>query len=61
MPRNASDRMPRRACQRGVGNLYDESMRSVDVSNQAPGTRLVARLHVDLCRLASAICPGSAA
>ncbi|MFB9367877.1 putative leader peptide [Kitasatospora sp. NPDC001664] len=36
-------------------------MRSVDVSNQAQGTRLVARLHVDLCRLASAICPGPAA
>ncbi|MER7258184.1 putative leader peptide [Streptomyces rubiginosohelvolus] len=28
-----------------------------DVSNKTPGTLLVARLHVDLCRLASAICP----
>ncbi|MFE7564286.1 putative leader peptide [Kitasatospora sp. NPDC057500] len=36
-------------------------MRSVDVSAQAPGTRLVARLHIDLCRLASAICPGTPA
>ena len=27
-----------------------------DVSDKAPGTLLVARLHVDLCRLASAIC-----
>jgi hypothetical protein len=31
-------------------------MRSFDMSLCAPGTRLVARLHVDLCRLASAIC-----
>ncbi|MEZ0068422.1 hypothetical protein ABIA32_004447 [Streptacidiphilus sp. MAP12-20] len=31
-------------------------MRSVDMSTHAPGIRLVARLHVDLCRLASAIC-----
>ncbi|CAH9415467.1 putative leader peptide [Streptomyces globisporus] len=30
-----------------------------DVSNKTPGTLLVARLHVDLCRLASAICPSS--
>nr|WSW71685.1 hypothetical protein OG461_24000 [Streptomyces sp. NBC_00995] len=27
-----------------------------DVSDKTPGTLLVARLHVDLCRLASAIC-----
>ncbi|MFD7130339.1 putative leader peptide [Streptomyces sp. NPDC059894] len=27
-----------------------------DVSDRTPGTLLVARLHVDLCRLASAIC-----
>ncbi|WP_332871930.1 putative leader peptide [Streptomyces triticisoli] len=27
-----------------------------DVSDQTPGTLLVARLHVDLCRLNSAIC-----
>ncbi|MFC7218490.1 putative leader peptide [Streptomyces polyrhachis] len=26
--------------------------------DRAPGSLLVARLHVDLCRLASAICPG---
>jgi hypothetical protein len=31
-------------------------MRSLDVSTPAAGIRLVARLHVDLCRLASAIC-----
>ncbi|MEU8678424.1 putative leader peptide [Streptomyces sp. NPDC048560] len=29
-----------------------------DVSDKTPGTMLVARLHVDLCRLSSAICPG---
>ncbi|MER5176900.1 putative leader peptide [Streptomyces sp. NPDC002896] len=29
----------------------------IDVSDKAPGMLLVARLHVDLCRLASAICP----
>ncbi|MEU8619230.1 putative leader peptide [Streptomyces sp. NPDC048623] len=29
-----------------------------DVSEETPGTPLlVARLHVDLCRLASAMCP----
>lgn len=27
-----------------------------DVNHTAPGTLLVARLHVDLCRLSSAIC-----
>ncbi|MDT0397442.1 MULTISPECIES: putative leader peptide [Streptomyces] len=27
-----------------------------DVSETTPGTLLVARLHVDLCRLNSAIC-----
>ncbi|MFF1838895.1 putative leader peptide [Streptomyces sp. NPDC058231] len=27
-----------------------------DVSDKAPGMLLVARLHVDLCRLSSAIC-----
>ncbi|MEU9342887.1 putative leader peptide [Streptomyces sp. NPDC048278] len=27
-----------------------------DVSERAPGSMLVARLHVDLCRLNSAIC-----
>ncbi|MET9874528.1 MULTISPECIES: putative leader peptide [Actinacidiphila] len=32
-------------------------MVSLDVSDKAPGTLLVARLHVDLCRLASAACP----
>ncbi|MEU1617892.1 putative leader peptide [Streptomyces sp. NPDC008238] len=32
-------------------------MVSHDVSDKAPGTLLVARLHVDLCRLASAACP----
>ncbi|MET8680465.1 putative leader peptide [Streptomyces sp. NPDC004647] len=28
-----------------------------DVSEKTPGMLLVARLHVDLCRLASAMCP----
>jgi hypothetical protein len=28
-----------------------------DVSDKAQSTLLVARLHVDLCRLASAACP----
>ncbi|MEU6342320.1 putative leader peptide [Streptomyces sp. NPDC058691] len=28
-----------------------------DVSDKAPGTLLVARLYVDLCRLAGAACP----
>ncbi|MGW3662859.1 putative leader peptide [Streptomyces sp. NPDC005141] len=31
-------------------------MVSHDVSEKTPGTLLVARLHVDLCRLQSAIC-----
>ncbi len=41
------------------GNRYDEPMVVPDVSafEKAPGSVLVARLHVDLCRLASAICP----
>ncbi|WP_309550539.1 putative leader peptide [Streptomyces antimicrobicus] len=35
-------------------------MVSHDVSNETPSrTLLVARLHVDLCRLASAICPAA--
>jgi hypothetical protein len=33
-------------------------MVSYDVSDKTPGMMLVARLHVDLCRLASAACPG---
>jgi hypothetical protein len=33
-------------------------MVSYDVSDKTPGMLLVARLHVDLCRLASAACPG---
>jgi hypothetical protein len=28
-----------------------------DVSEKTPGTLLVARLHVDLCRHHSALCP----
>ncbi|MEU3523266.1 putative leader peptide [Streptomyces sp. NPDC038707] len=28
----------------------------LDVGGKAPGTLLVARLHVDLCRLNSALC-----
>jgi DNA-binding LacI/PurR family transcriptional regulator len=39
-----------------TGNRYDEPMVSHDVSEKTPGALLVARLHVDLCRLASAIC-----
>ncbi|HEY5832382.1 putative leader peptide [Streptomyces sp.] len=30
----------------------------LDVSDKTPGTLLVARLHVDLCRRTSAACPG---
>ncbi|WP_010470116.1 MULTISPECIES: putative leader peptide [Streptomyces] len=34
----------------------------LDVSEKTPGPALlVARLHVDLCRLASAMCPRAAA
>lgn len=40
----------------GPGNRYDERMVLNDVSDEIPGTLLVARLHVDLCRLNSAIC-----
>ncbi|WUX72035.1 hypothetical protein OG627_22560 [Streptomyces sp. NBC_01429] len=40
-----------------TGNRYDDRMVSHDVSDKTPSTPLlVARLHVDLCRLASAIC-----
>ena len=39
-----------------TGNRYDEPMVLNDVSEKAPSILLVARLHVDLCRLASAIC-----
>ena len=43
------------------GNRYDEPMvvHGVSASESTPGTGtlLVGRLHVDLCRLASAICP----
>ncbi|WP_323378205.1 putative leader peptide [Streptomyces smaragdinus] len=28
-----------------------------DGTKETPGSLLVARLHVDLCRLASAMCP----
>ncbi|MBV9025774.1 MAG: hypothetical protein JO362_18710 [Streptomycetaceae bacterium] len=31
-----------------------------DVSEKTPGILLVARLHVDLCRLASAMCTPAA-
>ncbi len=41
------------------GNRYDDPMVLHDVSDKTPGMLLVARLHVDLCRLASAICPDS--
>ncbi|WEH33656.1 hypothetical protein PZB75_09885 [Streptomyces sp. AM 4-1-1] len=39
-----------------AGNRYDERMVPHDVSDRTPGTLLVARLHVDLCRLSSAMC-----
>ncbi|TXS69364.1 hypothetical protein EAO76_25215 [Streptomyces sp. sk2.1] len=39
-----------------TGNRYDERMVLHDVSDKTPGMLLVARLHVDLCRLSSAIC-----
>ena len=39
------------------GNRYDDPMVLFDVSEKAPGTLLVARLHVDLCRRTSAACP----
>ncbi|PZT71985.1 hypothetical protein DNK56_05945 [Streptomyces sp. AC1-42W] len=39
-----------------TGNRYDDRMVPHDVSDKTPGSLLVARLHVDLCRLASAIC-----
>jgi hypothetical protein len=32
-------------------------MVSIDVSEMTPGPLLVARLHVDLCRLDSTLCP----
>jgi hypothetical protein len=38
------------------GNRYDASMVSIDVRTEPPSLLLVARLHVDLCRLASAMC-----
>ncbi|ATW48707.1 hypothetical protein CGZ69_13090 [Streptomyces peucetius subsp. caesius ATCC 27952] len=40
-----------------TGNRYDDRMVLPDVSDKTPSTLLlVARLHVDLCRLASAMC-----
>lgn len=39
-----------------TGNRYDDPMVLNDVSEKARGIVLVARLHVDLCRLNSAIC-----
>jgi len=39
-----------------TGNRYHDRMVIHDVSDKTPGMLLVARLHVDLCRLASAIC-----
>jgi hypothetical protein len=39
-----------------AGNRYDEPMVVHDVSaSKTPGAMLVGRLHVDLCRLASAL------
>lgn len=47
----------------GSGNRYDEPMvvHDVNASLKTPGMLLVGRLHVDLCRLASAICRRAAA
>ncbi len=44
-----------------TGNRYDEPMVDEDVTRKPPGRQvlLVARLHVDLCRLASAACPAA--
>ncbi|XLE00897.1 hypothetical protein QBL21_28770 [Streptomyces sp. 184] len=44
-----------------TGNRYDEPMVDQDVTRKHPGRQvlLVARLHVDLCRLASAACPSA--
>lgn len=39
-----------------IGNRYDEFMVVNDVKDKATGKLLVARLHVDLCRLTSAMC-----
>ncbi|WP_338054298.1 putative leader peptide [Streptomyces spiramenti] len=36
-------------------------MVETDVMTEPPSIRLVARLHVDLCRLASAVCTRRAA
>ncbi|TVL89187.1 hypothetical protein CD790_28830 [Streptomyces sp. SAJ15] len=49
-------RIPGRPSGRVNGNRYDDRMVSFDVSEKTPGMLLVARLHVDLCRLASAMC-----
>lgn len=40
-----------------AGNRYDEPMvvHDVSASPKTPGALLVARLHVDLCRLASSL------
>lgn len=48
----------KRTSDSAVGNRYDEPMVVHDVSafEKTPGMLLVACLHVDLCRLASAIC-----
>ncbi|AUH42815.1 hypothetical protein CXR04_23890 [Streptomyces sp. CMB-StM0423] len=49
--------MKRRSGRR-TGNRYDDPMVVHDVTRKPPGRQvlLVARLHVDLCRLASAAC-----
>lgn len=44
-----------------AGNRYDDRMVPYDVSDKTPGMLLVARLHVDLCRLSSAMCTAAAA
>ncbi len=51
------DRRARRTVGPVLGNRYDDRMVFHDVSEKTPGTLLVARLHVDLCRLNSALCP----
>ncbi len=49
-------RPPGRPSGEATGNRYDVGMVSHDVRSEPPSLLLVARLHVDLCRLASAIC-----
>lgn len=54
--------MPGRTSGARTGNRYDAPMVADNVSDRTPSsTLLTARLHVDLCRLAGALCPRGAA